>query len=332
MDSIVVDVGGTSLRIGYFDAGGLVGVRRCPVENFKVNEGISSAELYERFVAQLCGGLQDFLTAYPAAPIGLSFPGPIDGAGRVVSAPTLWGAALRDVDLADDLRRRLGRSIVMLNDISAAVWRYAAPDSDDFCLITISSGIGNKVYRGGEILLNSRGLGGEIGHCRVGYGDFALPCDCGGTGHLGALASGRGTLQLSYMLALRDPGAVAESPLGRRWGKNTSPQWTTADLVSAIHSADPFAMNVLSTAQSFLVSAMSHLYHWIGVQRFIFIGGFATAIGAPYIDNLNHLLARESWFGIEPDAMGALCSAGAPDDDHGLIGVGRHVAMMGESQ
>jgi len=324
MASIVVDIGGTNLRVGCFADGALHSVRRMPVENALRHPDVPSETLYDRFVDQLQAALAPLLDAYPAAPIGLSFPGPIDAEGRVAQAPTLWREALRDVPLHADLSARLRRPLWLLNDISAAVWRYAEAGGPDFCLITISSGIGNKVYRAGQILLSEEGQGGEIGHCQVvADGPLALPCDCGGRGHLAALASGRGTIQLARALAgdaLAARSSLAASPPG---------DWTTERFVAALHAGDPFARHVLRASQTHLVAAMRQLYHWIGIRRFIFIGGFATAIGAPYLAGLNALLAEERWFGLPPEAMTTLCQLGAPDDDHSLIGMGRYIAAQG---
>lgn len=324
MGSIVVDVGGTNLRLGYFDGRELSRVERLPVESFLTNPGLPHSQLYDLFMSQLQTALRDLFAAYPTAPLGISFPGPVDSEGKVALAPTLWGSAVKNIDLEGDLRRLFDRDVWVLNDISAAVWRYAEPHSEDFCLITISSGVGNKVYRGNEILINARGMGGEIGHCRVAQGEFALPCDCGGAGHLGALASGRGALQLSFLLSAKYAAEFEQSPL-RALPAGPGKKWTAEQFVAAVHEGDPFSLRVLTTAQGYLVSAMSHLYHWIGIRRFIFIGGFAIAIGDAYIDSLNRLLADERWLGMSAEDMTSMCALGAPDDDHSLIGIGKYV-------
>jgi len=330
MGSIVVDVGGTNLRLGYYDQQGLRDVRRFPVENFLSNPGISSSELYQRFMVQLETALKHYFSTYPNAPLGVSFPGPIDSKGKVVQAPTLWGDLLKNVDLTHDLRQKFDCRVWILNDISAAVWRYAEPPIQDFCLITISSGVGNKVFRQGEILLNEQGMGGEIGHCQVAHGEFALPCDCGGKGHLGGLASGRGTMQLSYLLSEKHKAEFGQSPLSDL-PAGPLEKWTTKCFVSALHDNDPFCYMVLTAAQEYLVSAMSHLYHWIGIRKFIFVGGFAVAIGEAYIDNLNRILKENRWLGMSEDDMGSMCALGVLDDDHSLIGMGKYVLIKEEA-
>lgn len=325
MGNIVVDVGGTNLRIGYFENDALVDVQRVPVQNFHKNCGLASDALYRQFLDQLLSEIKVLLASYPTASVGIAFPGPVNPKGKVAYAPTLWGNRLHDIDLRTDLELLLNRKTYVLNDISAAVWRYVTPKQEDFCLITISSGIGNKVYRKGEILVNEYGFGGEIGHSRVAEGIEALRCDCGGEGHLGGLASGRGTLALAQLYADLYPNELAQSPLAAQRPEH----WSTTDIVSALHANDDFAWMVCTAGQRYLVTAMRHLYHWIGIRKFIFIGGFVSAIGAPYTTRLKQILKEEDWFGMSVSELETMCALGAIDDDHSLIGMGRYLKMQG---
>jgi glucokinase len=322
MGSIVVDIGGTNLRLAHFEGGDLHDIRRVPIENFQRHPDATPDGLYQKFTNQLEVEIDALLTSYPNASVGIAFPGPVDAQGRAARAPTLWGDKLANVDLRSDLERLLGRNVRVLNDISAAAWRYASPEGPDFCLITISSGIGNKVYRKGEILLNDQGFGGEIGHCRVADDEDLLPCDCGGRGHLGGLASGRGTLELARHYAKRFPDEVSTSPLAQQ----APEKWSTYDLVAALKANDPFTWKVCERAQRYLVMSMRQLYHWIGIRDFIFIGGFVTAIGPRYIEKLNAMVREDDWFGMTPEELGSTCILGASDDDHSLIGMGRYLA------
>ncbi|MEL7198810.1 MAG: ROK family protein [Pseudomonadota bacterium] len=322
MGSIVVDIGGTNLRLAYFENDKLHDVRRVAIESFLSSPDAAPAELYAMFSAQLEREISGLLNHHPAAKVGIAFPGPVDLQGRAARAPTLWGDKLSNVDLRFDLEQLFDREVHVLNDISAAAWRYAKPNGKDFCLITVSSGIGNKVFRKGEILLNDQGYGGEIGHCRVADGPDMLPCDCGGHGHLGGLASGRGTLQLARHYAGRYPQLLADSSLAARPSDN----WSTYDLVAALKADDAFAWKVCDAAQSYLLAAMRQLYHWIGICHFIFIGGFVTAIGQRYIDELNQKASKDDWFGMTPSELACICVLGESDDDHSLIGMGRYLA------
>jgi glucokinase len=94
--------------------------------------------------------------------LGIAFAGPIDPAGNVVAAPTLWGNRLTaPYALRRDIARRWPDARVqILNDVTAAGFRYLRSREEDFCIVTVSSGIGNKVFAGGRPLVGPNGAGG----------------------------------------------------------------------------------------------------------------------------------------------------------------------------
>ncbi|WDE04628.1 ROK family protein [Thalassomonas viridans] len=339
MKAIVVDIGGTNLRVALFEHNQLKQIKRDKVCSFAVSK-LKGQELYQAFLSQLESTLLPYLEQYPDCPLAIAFPGPVSPSGMVTSAPTLWGDEVRRVDFLGDCKKRFQRRVVLMNDISAAVWRYAGKSvgksadksaetslkgSEDFCLFTISSGVGNKVFLGGKVLLNEHGLGGELGHCQLAFDEYALPCDCGGSGHLGALASGRGIEQLSRHMASAAPAEFAVSELARLCREDIS-QIDTRKFIAALQSGDEFCRRVLKRSQHYLVQAMSHLYHSIGIKRFIFIGGFCCAAGQLYLDNLKQVVREFSWFGLAESDMENMCRLGALDDDHSLLGLGHYLS------
>src|SRR5207247_836890 len=111
----------------------------------------------------------------------------------VMAAPTIWGRRTEvAVDLVSELRGLWpAANIVLENDVSAAGYRFLRSADEDLCVVTVSSGIGNKVFIQGRPMIGPAGRGGEIGHCRVDASPTAALCNCGEHGHLGAVSSGR---------------------------------------------------------------------------------------------------------------------------------------------
>lgn len=328
MLSIVVDIGGTNLRVGIFKDNTLAEVRRFKVHNLANIGNTDGKILYQNFIQQLSTVLGPYLATYPDAPLAIAFPGPINKDGIVLSAPTLWGNHITNVPLLKDFENIFNRKTILMNDLSAATWRYAAQTVEDFCLITISSGIGNKVFRKGEILVNDAGQGGEMGHCQVSMDKYALPCDCGGYGHLGALASGRGIVQLARHESRLNFDKFLPSTLGVICQEDIE-KITPYKIVEALKKEDIFTREILNISQGFLVTAMCHLYHAIGIKKFIFIGGFCCAVGPRYVENLNRLLSKQHWFGLSKKEQNSLCQMGQLDDDHSLIGLGLYLEKGG---
>jgi len=231
MAVLVFDLGGTRTRAGLFDPGHSALARsvsaatpnhldfpQSPFEHLR-DELLSSME-------RLAG---DLVEPRMVTDLAVAFAGPIDSNGNVVAAPTLWGNRLTaPYALRDDIARRWPDARVrILNDVTAAGFRYLRSTEEDFCIVTVSSGIGNKIFAGGRPLIGPNGAGGELGHLRVDDSDEAPLCDCGGRGHLGAVASGRGVL------------AYARKHVPD--GENL----TSGDLVAAFHRGEPWAVRTI---------------------------------------------------------------------------------------
>lgn len=249
--------------------------------------------------------------------VGIAFPGPVDECGRVQAAPTLWGEALpTSVSLKERVSAALGGApVTVANDLTAAGYRYLR-GSEDYALVTVSSGIGNKVFSGGHPLLGPKHRGGEIGHWRVEEAADAPMCDCGGRGHLGAVASGRATPWAFARAAAEFPELLEASSLGSAGSTPTNEQ-----LAKAYRAGDPLAARVVEVGARALGSALAVLHVGVGVERFVIIGGFARALGPNYRLCLARAAAERCWG--DGRQWESRVEAGEPDDDSGLIGMGR---------
>lgn len=328
---LVLDAGGTNLRLGWYDpaSGLLSGVQRHPVVNFLRMPGATVAQVQEALLEQLRQLCAAMVAAAPrrVTALGISFAGPVAADGMVMDAPTIWGKRGAPLALGQRLGAALGLPVHVLNDVSAAAWRYAAAIDEPFCLITVSSGVGNKVHYGGTTLVDRGGYGGEIGHLRVDFSDDAPLCDCGARGHLGAVASGRGAVEVARRLALAEPEAFAASRLAQLSADGPA-SITTHALAAALAAGDPFAARCVGHGAAYMARSVAGIYAAIGVRRYVFMGGFAQALGQPYLDLLAAQLREAGMFGIEPAHIAGLLQLAEPDDDHGLIGAGRYLAAL----
>ena len=309
MTGLVFDVGGTRLRGGVWRAGRLVDRRAAPSPGTLAGSVVDPvAELLRRLRAlgdELLGGER------PTA-VGLAFPGPVSATGHVQQAPTLWGEQLaRPAALAERAAATFpGASIRLVNDVTAAGYRYA-DELSDFCIVTVSSGIGSKLFVGGEVVVGPARRGGEIGHWQVD-GAATATCECGGRGHLGAIASGRATAWHLAELERERPEAFANSPL--------TVDATNEALVAAYRAHDELATAVVRRGANALGRALALLHVGAGVERFIIYGGFAQALGGDYLDELRRAAAGCAW-GDAESWQGRIVAAEL-DDDSGLVGMG----------
>lgn len=313
MVDLVFDIGGTIWRAALYGAGGL--------EQRKQIEARPGADP----VVALLDGLTELGRAVLGeverpGRIAIAFPGPVDGHGRVQAAPPLWERPLeRPLDLGRLVAAMFGDApVTVVNDLSAAGYRYLG-DGGDFAVITVSTGIGSKVFVEGRPLLGSKQRGGEIGHWRVDMAADAPPCDCGGRGHLGAIASGRALPAALARARSEHPDLLESSALRAELSRGATP--SNRDVARAFREADGLAVQAVAYGARALGSALALLHVGIGLERFVIIGGLARALGDEYLHLLERAAAAACWG--DPEDWAERIQPGEPDDDSGLLGAGR---------
>jgi glucokinase len=256
--------------------------------------------------------------------VSVGFPGPIDPDGRILAAPTMWGEdrATGRIPLVESLGRLWPQSrMFVLNDMTAAGYHYLRHPLDDFCILTVSSGIGHKVFLRGEPVTGPHGRGGELGHLRVDFSPDALLCDCGWRGHLGAVASGSAAVEQVKRFAAHDPEGFRASALFR------IAELSALDneaIVAAFSSGDPWTDRPIRRMALAIGQVLSAVHLAVGVERFVVVGGFALALGPRFRDLLCAEAAACGWdLGASWDSMIEL---GRSDENAGLIGAGKFAA------
>lgn len=127
------------------------------------------------------------------AGIGAGLPGPVDHAtGRPARPPVMPG--WHDTDLRGELRARLGDvPVVVDNDVNTmAVGEHVTthPDVDHLVFVEVATGIGAGIVTDGRLVRGAQGAAGDLGHVAVPGGPD-VPCRCGSSGCLEAVAGGR---------------------------------------------------------------------------------------------------------------------------------------------
>ena len=304
---LVYDIGGTHVRAGRYDprTGRLT-------EHVRVRTPEQTGD-HEQQKAALLDVIRDTGRRVSGGAafdrVGIAFAGPVSEEGLILSAPTVFGPVPERVleDLSRDLASAWPRTEVqILNDVTAAGYRFLTRPDEDFCVVTVGSGIGSKIFIQGRPSLGPGGWGGELGHLRIDDGPDAPRCDCGARGHLGGIASGRGALALARSIRAEDSRTL-----------------TSEELVRAFHGEIPWAVSVIRQAAGSLGRVMATLHLGLALPRFVVYGGFAGALGEPYRQLLAQAAQAAGWeMGEDWTRMIEL----APDDDlSGLIGAGRYL-------
>ncbi|MBU3738123.1 MAG: ROK family protein, partial [Rhodoferax sp.] len=180
MTTLALDIGGTKLASGLWQAGQL-------------------ARRQQQAMPQDVDGFHQLLhvlaRAHPAIDrLAVALTGRTDGSRVHAVNPAMIGY-WDGFPLRDALARHWSCPTVLLNDAQAAAWGEFRTDPTgmrDLLFVTLSTGVGGGLVLDAQLRTGSQGLAGHIGHSRSALVpiDGIQHCACGQLGCLETLASG----------------------------------------------------------------------------------------------------------------------------------------------
>lgn len=190
------------------------------------------------------------------ASVGVAVSGDVDTEKGVVRDSALMG--WRGVELGVELEERLGRRVVVENDVRALTigehWFGVGLGMSSFAIVTIGRGIGAGLHLNGEVVEGAYGVAGEIGHLPLTSLDRV--CPCGRRGCVEAVAS---TTAIT---------AAVSAAHGRQVGM--------AEAVELRHAGDASATEVFDEAGRVIGAAIASLVNLVGPELVV-IGGEGVA-------------------------------------------------------
>lgn len=300
---IGIDLGGTNLLVGLMDAQGSMIAR-----THRPTDAARGAEAVMDTIAEATRSVCDE-TNTPVetlGAIGIAVCGAVDHeAGIVLRTGALdW----TDVQLSSPLQERLGRPVVLENDVNAAAWgeyrRGAGQGADGMLAVWVGTGIGGGVVLDGRMFYGPRGTAGELGQTKA---------DTTGAEPriLEAIASRTG------MRALAAAADIPDSMLMSLTGNDTD-KIGTAELATAFNAGDPLAVHVATTAANVLGSAIANAVTLLSIDTVVVGGGITEALGEPWLE-----LVRERFQSdVFPPQAGQWCRLLMTEleSDAGLVG------------
>src|SRR6478735_5563333 len=197
MHAVGVDLGGTKTAAGVVSAAGEVLFSET-VPTLNRDGGAAILDATAALVSALIGRAQKEGLAVTG--VGVGSAGVIDSTRGVVVSATDAILGWAGTALTEGLAARLGlpaSSVRAVNDVHAhalgEAWVGAAAGTASSLLVAFGTGVGGSFVLGGRPLLGHRHAGGHVGHFaspHAYHGGVALPCVCGGAGHVEAVASG----------------------------------------------------------------------------------------------------------------------------------------------
>lgn len=265
---IAVDIGGTSFRVALADATAKIINRH--------TASTSPGEGFESGIRRISEKIRQTASPVPfdkVKGIAVATAGPLNPQQGIILTPpslTSW----HNVPLKDSLEREFRVPVWVESDADMAALgeqRFGAGRGcDRLIYITVSTGIGGGVILDGEVLRGKDLSIAEIGHMVMATD--GPRCNCGGRGHLEALASGTAIARIAGERLSRGEA----SQLARiRAGDHD--RLTGEMVIEAARKGDPLAEEVVGSAGNYLGMAVASLMHLFDPEMVIIGGGISNA-------------------------------------------------------
>ena len=262
-----VDIGGTTVKIGFFETTGkLVDTWEIPTRT--ENDG----ELILPDIAESIkeNNEKNNITTDDIEGIGMGVPGPVKDDGTVLKCVNLgWGVFNVEKALSVICG---GVKVKAGNDANVAalgeMWQGGGKGYEDVVMITLGTGVGGGIIRGGKIVAGTNGAAGEIGHIPM-IDDESECCGCGKKGCLEQYASANGLVNVAekYIAAHR----TVETELDLNAG------FTAKDVCDAAKAGDKAGLAAVEESMRLLGKAMASVSCVIDPQVFVVGGGLSKA-------------------------------------------------------
>ena len=299
-----VDVGGTSVKIGFFSPeGGRLHAFEIPTRT----EGNGAHILPDiadaiRREASSCGRVYEDLRG-----VGLDVPGPVDAQGIIHGAVNIgWGT----FSIREEMERLVGVPVAAGNDATIAalgeVWKGCALGCDDFLLLTLGTGIGGGIVAGGHIVAGATGAGGEIGHFHLADADDNCNCGCNGCFEQFCSATGFVRITKKLLTETDTPSVLRDT------------DFDSKAIFAAADAGDALALDAIHLYGDYLGRGIAVLCSVLN-PRIVALGGGVSKAGSRLIDLLRPSFEKYVF-------------PGAKDVDFKIASLGNDAGMYGSAK
>lgn len=302
-----VDVGGTTVKMGYFDIEGNL-IEKWEIPTRTEDKGVN-------IIPDIAGSIlvklaQKDIDKKEVAGVGIGVPGPVKEDGTVLVAVNLGWDKRNTNEQLEDL---LGIPVKTANDANVAalgeMWRGGGQGYDDVVAVTLGTGVGGGVIIGGKVIAGSNGAGGEIGHIHLEDNE-SEECGCKGHGCLEQYASATGVVRLA-----KKKLADSSKPSVLR-----DDEVTAKAVWDAVKADDELAKEVANIYGEYLGKGLAAVAAVVNPQVFV-IGGGVSKAGRVVIDYLEPYFDKYAFPGTK-NAKFVLAKLG---NDAGIYGAAKLV-------
>lgn len=262
-----VDIGGTTVKIGFFSSEGKF-IEHWEIPTRKEGNGEMILPDIARAITKKLK--QHGLSLDDLEGVGVGVPGPVLANGIVNKCVNLgWDV----VDVRCQLSALLnGVHVEVANDANVAAlgeqWNGGGKGYDNVVMVTLGTGVGGGIVINGKILPGVHGAAGEIGHMKVRDNETAV-CGCGKKGCLEQYGSATGVVRLAKIALAGNPNA--DTPL-----RSLDPL-TAKDVFDYAKTGDELSLAIVDEVGKMLGEAIAHITCVLDPDVIVIGGGVSRA-------------------------------------------------------
>lgn len=199
-----VDLGGTTVKIAYFDENGTM------LDTWEIPT--VTAEGGKQILPDIAASINEYRSSHSIPDtsllgLGIGVPGPVDASGMVNRCVNLgWGV----FNICNELGALTGLPVKAGNDANVAAmgeyWKGGGKGCKNMVFVTLGTGVGGGIIIGGRIYDGMRGAGAELGHTLLVMD--GEPCTCGRRGCWEAYSSATALIRQACQAAARHPDSL----------------------------------------------------------------------------------------------------------------------------
>ncbi|MCI9336388.1 MAG: ROK family glucokinase [Lachnospiraceae bacterium] len=260
-----VDVGGTTVKLGLFDAEGAL-LDKWEIPTVTENQG---AAILPDVAKSILDKMEEKgVKEADVAGIGIGVPGPVDRNGLLVGRAVNLGWDSLDIPKA--LQAYIKVPVKAANDANIAafgeMWQGGGRGYENMVAVTLGTGVGGGIIVDGRLLAGSTGAGGEIGHLHL-QDEESESCNCGNKGCLEQYASATGIVRLAKRRLAEDgkPSALRQGEI------------TAKAVFDAVKEGDEVAVEIAERFGDYLGKGLAIVSAVVNPEVFVIGGGVSKA-------------------------------------------------------
>lgn len=298
-----IDVGGTTVKVGFFETSGVL-LDKWEIKTNTANGGEAILPDIAKTIEEKLS--KEGISKDEVQGIGIGVPGPVLNASVVTRCVNLgWG----EIDVAGTLSKITGLPVKVGNDANVAalgeMWQGGAKGSSNVVMVTLGTGVGGGIIVDGRIVAGANGAGGEIGHMNV-CEDEEEACNCGQHGCLEQYASATGVVRM----AKRKLAKISEETSLHKYD-----DLTAKDVFDEAKAGDKVALEIVNEVCEILGKTLGKIACVVNPEVFV-IGGGVSKAGQILIDTVKKYYVPNTFTSCK-DARFELASLG---NDAGMYG------------